>query len=157
MSPFFKLKLKTTRVDRYIWLLDYAAFHCFRYTSRVPVQGRSSVCLNCMKYRIIIVIIIIISMGQILLSYIANTSRMHACVHTCVHTHACTRMRAHASTHPHTQTLLSPPYRLSLFIGAQPSRPARWRQCRSLAIEINTGADGPVSQRFWVFLAYKTF
>ena len=35
-------------------------------------------CVICMKYRIIILIIIIISLGQILLSYIANTSCMHA-------------------------------------------------------------------------------
>ena len=39
-------------------------------------------CLICMKYRIIILIIIIISVGQKLLSYIANT-------HTHAHTRAC--------------------------------------------------------------------
>ena len=44
-------------------------------TSRV--QGKSSVRLIFMKYRIIFLITIIISLGQILLSYIANTSRMH--------------------------------------------------------------------------------
>ena len=49
--------------------------------------------LICMKYRIIILIIIIFSVGQILLSYIANTSRMHACTHAC--THACIHTRAH--------------------------------------------------------------
>ena len=48
------------------------------YTSRVPVVGGSSVCMICMKYRRIILIIIIIIPGQILLSYIANTSRTHA-------------------------------------------------------------------------------
>ena len=42
----------------------------------VPVGGKSSVCLICMKYRIIILIIIIKRPGEILLSYIANTSRM---------------------------------------------------------------------------------
>ena len=31
----------------------------------IPVKGKSSVCLICMKYRIIILIIIIISLGQI--------------------------------------------------------------------------------------------
>ena len=41
----------------------------------VPVGGKSSVCLICMKYRIIILIIIIKRPGEILLSYIANTSR----------------------------------------------------------------------------------
>ena len=55
-------------------------------TRRVPGEGTSSVCLICMKYRILILIIIIISLGQILLSYIANTS----------HTLACPRTRAHA-------------------------------------------------------------
>ena len=40
----------------------------------VPVGGKSSVCLICMKYRIIILIIIIKRPGEILLSYIANTS-----------------------------------------------------------------------------------
>ena len=63
-------------------------------TKRVPVQGKSSVCLNCMKHRITILVIIIISLGQILLSYIANTSRTH--------------------------TPPSPRYRLALFVCAQP-------------------------------------
>ena len=60
----------------------------FMSTSRVPVEGRSSVCLICMKYRIIF-LIIIISLGQLLLSYIANTSRTHERTHTRerVHTH----------------------------------------------------------------------
>ena len=50
-----------------------------------------------MKYRIIILIIIIIRPGQILLSYIANTSRTHARTHTHV-------VRTHARTHTHTHT-----------------------------------------------------
>ena len=56
-------------------------------TSRVPVEGKSSVCAISMKCRKMILIIIIISLGQILLSYIANTSRTHACMqaHTCTH------------------------------------------------------------------------
>ena len=49
-------------------------------TSRVPVEGKSSVCVICIKYRIIILIIIIISLGQILLSYISNTSYTHTVV-----------------------------------------------------------------------------
>ena len=48
-------------------------------------------CLICMKYRIIILIIIIISLGKISLSYIANIS----------HTHACTRTHAHTREHAH--------------------------------------------------------
>ena len=55
-------------------------------TSRVPVEGKSSVFLICTKYRIIILIIIIISLGQILLSYIENTSH-HARTHARMHTH----------------------------------------------------------------------
>ena len=46
-------------------------------TSRVPVGGKASVCLICMKYRIIILIIIIKRLGEILLSYIAHTLRTH--------------------------------------------------------------------------------
>ena len=38
-------------------------------------------CLICMKYRIIILIIIIKRPGEILLSYIANTSRTHSRTH----------------------------------------------------------------------------
>ena len=60
---------------------------------RVPVEGKSSVCLTCMKYMLIILIIIIINLGEILLSYIANTSRTHA------RTHSRTHVRARACTH----------------------------------------------------------
>ena len=111
-------------------------------TSRVPVEGKSSVCLICMKYRKIFLIIIIVSLGQILLPYIANTSRTNGCT------------RANACTHtPHTHTS---PYRYSMGL-CQPTVTARsagdnsW----SVAIEINTGSIGPVSPRFWVFFAYK--
>ena len=49
----------------------------------VPVGGKLSVtvCLICMKYRIIILIIIIKRLGEILLSYMANTSHTHARTH----------------------------------------------------------------------------
>ena len=47
-------------------------------TSRVPVGGKASVCLICMKYRIIILIIIIKRLVEILLSYIAHTCITHA-------------------------------------------------------------------------------
>ena len=67
--------------------LNYFVFCKVIDTHRVPVEGKSSVCLICMKYRIIILIIIIISMGEILLSYIANTSRTHILTHTQTHTH----------------------------------------------------------------------
>ena len=74
-------------------------------TSRVLVEGKSSVCATSMKYKKMILIIIIISLGQILLLYIANTSRT----------------RAHAHTHPlpslfdgpvrQTMMELTPPFR----------------------------------------------
>ena len=66
---------------------------------RVPVWKKSSVCLICMKYRKIILIIIIISLGKISLSYIANTSRTHACKHA----------RAHTLTLAKTHTPCTPP------------------------------------------------
>ena len=56
-------------------------------TSRVPVEGKSSVCLICMKYRIIFLIIIIISLGQIILSYIWQTHHVRTHTHTCTHAH----------------------------------------------------------------------
>ena len=64
-----------------------------RGISRVSVEGKSSVCVICMKYRIIVLIIIIISLGQIILSYIymANTSRTH--------THTRTHSRIDPPTH----------------------------------------------------------
>ena len=111
-------------------------------TSRVPVEGRSSVCLICMKYRIIFLIIIIISLGQILLSYIANTSRTHA--------NACARARAIACTHSHTHRRHRRSgyrYLMGLWYPTVTARSAGnngW----SLAIEINTGTGGPVSPMF---------
>ena len=57
-------------------------------TSRVPVEWKSSVCAISMKYRKMILIFIIISLGQILLSYITNTLRTHTHAHPLVHTHS---------------------------------------------------------------------
>ena len=54
-----------------------------RCTSRVPVGGKSSVFLIFRKYRIIILIIIIKRLGEILLSYIAHTSRTHTLLPLC--------------------------------------------------------------------------
>ena len=68
-------------------------------TSRIPVEGKALVCLICVRYRIIILIIIIISLGQILLSYIENTSRTHARARTHIYTRA--------STYTHTPPSLS--------------------------------------------------
>ena len=61
-------------------------YETFTSTRPVPVEGKSSVCLICMKYRILMLISIIISMGKISLSYIAKTSRTHACMHARAHT-----------------------------------------------------------------------
>ena len=92
------------------------------YANYVALAGyslkwKSSVCAIAMKHRNMILISIIISLGKILLSYIANTSRAYA--HTCAHTRARTHTRAHA----HTTTSLSP-FWLSVFdgSGAQPWR-----------------------------------
>ena len=141
---------------------------CIMNTSQVLVEGKSSVCLICMKYRIIILIIIIISLGQILLSYIANTSRthartharshartnarMHACTHARTHacTHACTPERTHAHapartnahTHTHTHTYRRRRIAIRWVCVSQP-----WRH-DPLAIEINTGTGGPVLSVF---------
>ena len=60
--------------------------HAFNNNNnRVPVEVKSSVCVICMKYRIIILLIIIISLGQIILSYMANTSHTHAGTHPPTH------------------------------------------------------------------------
>ena len=151
------IRLFTIRSTRLMYVeynaTNYAVRQCsylfVTYTSRVPVEGKSSVCLICMKYKLIILIIIIISLVQILLSYIANTSRMHACTHARTHV----RTHEHTCTHTHRRRH-GTGYRYSL----APIRdgPLRWQQCRSLAIQINTDSGGPVSLRFWVFLTYKT-
>ena len=108
-------------------------------------------CVICMKYRILILIVIIISLGRIiLLSYIANTSRTHACTPTNTHTH--THTRAHAHIQPRTS-----PFRLSLFDGSvAPSHhrvnaPFRRFRGRSMAgrcfIQINSRAGGGLGIR----------
>ena len=108
-----------------------------------------------MKYRIIILIIIIISMGQISLSYIANTSRMYARPHSRSHarTHARTHTRTHAHTHPPPS-----PTTVSRFDGsvcAQPWRSyAPFRRARCF-IQITARAGDPIVPRFWVFFSYN--
>ena len=74
MSPKIAFFAKSTQaVKKYLLLC------C---TSRVPIKGKLSVCVICMKYGIFILIIIIISPGQILLSYIPNTSHTRSHVQT---------------------------------------------------------------------------
>ena len=103
-SPFvkklinkFDFEALDTKIEKSKVIIATKSMHTFvkiTTISRVPVDGKSSVCLICMKYRIIILIIIVISLGQIVLSYIANTSRTHARTHA----HACTRTHAHTHT-----------------------------------------------------------
>ena len=113
-------------------------------TSRVPVEGKSSVCVICMKYRIIILIIIIISLGQIILSYMANTSLTHA------RTHACTR--THLRTHPPTAVAVQ--VVAVRWVGVRPTMTKlmspfhlfRWRWMAGRCfIQINSGVCDAVS------------
>ena len=86
-------------------------------TSRVPVEGKSSVCAFSMKYLKTILIIIIISLGQILLPYIANTSRTQACTrtHTLAHPPVVVQVvwLFDGSVHP-TMTKLTAPFRRAM-------------------------------------------
>ena len=119
------------------------------FTNRVPVDGKSSVCLICMKYTIIIFIIIFISLGQILLSYIENTSRTHALARTRARTHA----RTHTRTHTHRRTFQVSAVRFA----AAPNRdgPFRCRQWASLFHSNNHTRGRSGFPRFCVFFAYK--
>ena len=102
------------------------------FTTRVyPFRGNHQ-CVICVKYRMIFfLVIIIISLGQILLSYIANTSRTptrtDGRTHTRAHTPARTRTHTHAPPPPpHTHTPPSP-YRCIAILWvctSQPRRPA---------------------------------
>ena len=56
------------------------------------------------NHQCVILIIIIITLGQIILSYMANTSRTHARMHTHTRTHANTHARMHTHTLAHTHT-----------------------------------------------------
>ena len=95
-------------------------------------------CLICMKYRIII--IIIISLGEILLSYIANTSRKHAHAHTGV------RARSHVAVQVRSVSgaELTPfsPVPLAFMAG-------------SWVIQINTRAHDPFLRGFGCFSRIK--
>ena len=117
-----------------------------------------AVCLICMKYRIIILIIIIISLGEILLSFIANTSRKYALIHARTRLHARTHRRACVHTHTHTAVAVQ----VWCVGGAQawqswlPFSPVPLAfMAGSWVIQINTRAGDPISPRFWMFSAYK--
>ena len=94
-----------------------------------------------MKYRILILIIIIISLGEILLSYIANTSRTHAHTHT--HTPP-SPFRFDASVTPKHDKVNAPfsPVPLAFMAG-------------SWVIQINTHAGDPIFPRFFAYIINK--
>ena len=106
-----------------------------------PLRGNHQCRLICMKYKIIFLIIIIISLGQILLSYIANTSRTHARTDARTHARIQTRTnrRAHTPARAHTHTHRRRSgyrYSMSLWhptVSARSAGDNGW----SLAIEIN--------------------
>ena len=113
-----------------------------------------------MKYRIIILIIIIISLGQIcyriLQTHHACTharmhTRAHARIHARAHTRAHARVRTRVHVHTHSRRTR---YRYSV----SPNRdgPLRLRQCRSLAIQITPRTGDLIAPIFWMFFAYKT-
>ena len=128
------------------------------YTSLVPVEGKSSVCLICMKYMIIILInIIIISLGEILLSYIAQHIT-HARTHTCIHAHV--RTHVHICMHVHTHTHTPPsPFRFDVSVAPkrdEVNAPFSLAfMAGSWVMKINTRAGDPIFQRFWMFFAYQ--
>ena len=65
-------------------------FGHIKITSREPVERKSSVCLIDMKYRIIILIIIIISLGQILyIIYTRTHTQAHRAPTQCRHHPSC--------------------------------------------------------------------
>ena len=111
------------------------------------------------NYRKIILITGVLSLSAgvnvFFIVYCKHTT--HARAHTL--THARTRVRTHVYTRAHTQPLPPSPsaaqanairWRLTNRDG-----PLRMRQCRSLAIQINTRTGDPIPPRFWKFFAYK--
>ena len=126
-------------------------------TSRVPVEGKSSVCVICMKYRILFyyhqpVSNSIIVYGKHLMR--ARThARTHARTNERAHAHACACTRADACTPPHTHTHC----RRCIGIRCQPTVTGRsaGNNSGSLAFEINSGTGGQASLRIWKFFAYK--
>ena len=136
-----------------IYLGHTKRVHC-RFTfrvvggvGRVPVE-RNHQCVGviCMTFRIIILLIIIINLGQILLSYFANTSRTHTSKHAYTHSHTYRHAHAHAPTHPPPS-----PFRLSRFEVSLHVRPTvtqvtgGWRSMTGRCfIQINSRAGDSV-------------
>ena len=82
--------------NAFCFITYYIYMFAYYILAGYPLKGKSSVCAFSMKYRKMIFIIIIISLGKILLSYIANTSCMHARMHALARTH--THSRSHQPT-----------------------------------------------------------
>ena len=97
--------------------------------------------------------IIIISLGQIF--FIVYCKQItHARAHTRTRAHAC----AHTCTHMYTYHRRRLTTVQAIAIRWRPTNrdgPLRLRQCRSLAIQINTKTGNPIYRRFWKFFAYK--
>ena len=89
-------------------------------TSRVPVEGKSSVCVICMKYRIIFYYHQPVSNSIIV--YCTPHAHTHERAHARTHTraHACARTRAHSRERLHTPTHIHTAVAVSLFGVAQP-------------------------------------
>ena len=94
-------------------------------------------------------------------------TRAHTCTHVHTRAHTCTHVhtRAHTCTHVHirvhTQPSPSPPSpsaAQAIAIRWRPTNrdgPLRLRQCRSLAIQINTRTGDPIHQGFGSFSRIK--
>ena len=97
-------------------IILYLKFTCFQVVflcgtiyvllAGIPVEGKSSACLIRMKYRIIILIIIIISLDKILSSYCKHI--MHARMHGRTHAHSRTPPTFAVSVRP---TMTAHPFR----------------------------------------------
>ena len=103
-----------------------AQYNYYPTTSRVPVQGKSPVCLICMKYRIIFFYYYQPG-SNIIIVYCKHIT--HARTHA--RTNGRTRVRTHprqrVDIHPHTHTAVAIP----LFDGSVPANrdgPLRWWQ-----------------------------
>ena len=133
-------------------------------------------CLICINnYRIIILITGVLSLSawvkycyRILQTHRAHTcthvhTRTHTCTHVNTRAHTCTHVhtRAHTYTHVHTRahTCIHVNTRAHTCahtgVAANRDGPLRLRECRSLAIQINTRTGDPISPRFLKFFAYK--
>ena len=94
--------------DSYLYLATFISF-----TSRVPVEGKSSVCVICMKYRIIFYYHQPVSSSIIVYCKHLTPARTNGRRHA----YPCARTRANACTHPtHIQTAVA----VSLFDASQP-------------------------------------